>query len=234
MKCIVGVLLCASVLSLKFERRPPRHRSSEERGEDGGQAAEDSWRMWPGSSDGMIYVPVSFESCPVNMMRLFLLTTEPLVQSSCIRFIQRTTQKDYLNIDFHGCSSRWGRQGGAQNLSLSCGSLGSYQRELLHSLGLSYETQRPDRDQYVQIHWENMQEDKMEFFHHRDSLTLAHLQTAYDYSSVMHFPSHVFSKNGQRTLVASAEPTAELGSDAMTVTDLERVNLLYCFDPNAL
>lgn len=58
---------------------------------------------------------------------------------TCVRFVQRTSHQNYVNINSgSGCSSRLGRVGGSQNLSLrigGCVQYGTIQHELIHALG---------------------------------------------------------------------------------------------------
>lgn len=62
------------------------------------------------------------------------------------------------------CYSSIGRIGGQQELSLSepCIHKQIIQHELLHALGVWHEQSRPDRDNYVDILEENIQEGKMD------------------------------------------------------------------------
>ncbi|OAF98777.1 zincin [Paraphaeosphaeria sporulosa] len=72
-----------------------------------------------------------------------------------------TPEADILTlVDTTGqfaCFSPIGKQwGGQMMLDDSCGGAGTYTHELGHTLGLLHEHQRPDRDDYVTIHCENV------------------------------------------------------------------------------
>lgn len=71
----------------------------------------------------------------------------------CIKFVQRTDEKDYVNISASfGCFSKIGFVGGEQKTHLNSGCLhrfGATQHELMHILGFHHETSRQDRDNYV-------------------------------------------------------------------------------------
>ncbi|KFD57387.1 hypothetical protein M514_01898 [Trichuris suis] len=80
-------------------------------------------------------------------------------ENSCIRFVPRTGQADYLVLsDEHGCFSMVGRMKGRQVISLGSGCL--YREvivhELLHALGFWHEQSRTDRDLFVRIRKENV------------------------------------------------------------------------------
>ena len=52
---------------------------------------------------------------------------------------------------------KWGREGAHEvTLSRDCGKAGIVIHELMHALGFWHEQSRPDRDEYVEIFWENI------------------------------------------------------------------------------
>ena len=59
----------------------------------------------------------------------------------------------------HRCSSYIGMIEGAQRLSLTDGCFrhGTIMHEFLHALGFHHEHKRADRDDYVTIHWDNIE-----------------------------------------------------------------------------
>ena len=58
------------------------------------------------------------------------------------------------------CRSYLGRIGGEQTISIGSGCLqtGVVIHEIMHALGYPHEHNRPDRDNYINIHWDNIQE----------------------------------------------------------------------------
>ncbi|XP_068449912.1 hatching enzyme 1.2-like [Clinocottus analis] len=151
--------------------------------------------------------------------------------STCIRFVTRTDQTDYISIvKQSGCWSWVGRAGKSQELSLGAGCLqkGIIQHELIHALGFWHEQSRNDRDAFVKIHFENIQEGQERNF---GRLETNNLNVPYDYGSVMHYGPKDFSKNSLDTIVP-LDSSAQIGQrDGMSENDILKINKLYvCTD----
>ena len=80
--------------------------------------------------------------------------------------------------------------------------------ELLHMLGFIHEHMRPDRDDFITIHKENIvagmeknferrNYSRADFFSEGD---VDHMNTPYDVSSLLHYGPQQFSKNGENVL----------------------------------
>ncbi|XP_034031607.1 high choriolytic enzyme 1-like [Thalassophryne amazonica] len=117
--------------------------------------------MWGKSSDGKVYVPYiiasHYSSREHSIIEKGLMSFHDV---SCIRFIKRTNQRDYLSIQsVNGCYSYVGRRGYSQTVSLDrqgCLYHSTVQHELLHALGFNHEQCRSDRDQHIRILWDNI------------------------------------------------------------------------------
>ena len=78
--------------------------------------------------------------------------------------------------------------------------MGTVEHEFLHALGVHHEQNRPDRDQYVDILWDNMNPKWKSQFSRRDSSEVLGYGP-YDYGSVMHYGAGAFAtSNGLRTI----------------------------------
>ncbi|XP_068449913.1 hatching enzyme 1.2-like [Clinocottus analis] len=151
--------------------------------------------------------------------------------STCIRFVTRTDQTDYISIVKQtGCWSFLGRIGAGQELSLGAGCIqkGIIQHELIHALGFWHEQNRNDRDAFVKIRFENIQEGREGNFALRET---NNLDVPYDYGSVMHYGPKAFSNNSLDTIVP-LDSSAQIGQrDGMSENDILKINKLYvCTD----
>ncbi|KAI6193277.1 hypothetical protein M3Y96_01001300 [Aphelenchoides besseyi] len=89
-------------------------------------------------------------------------TLRYLESVSCFQFPPRRNEENYVEfVQGDSCRASIGMQGGYQKIELAreweCIERSSILHETLHSLGLSHEHQRHDRDKYVRIHMENVQ-----------------------------------------------------------------------------
>jgi len=151
---------------------------------------------------------------------------------ACIKFVKRTNEKDYIYI-FNNCSGCWsyvGRQGGKQELCLDNGCLtrATVAHELAHAMGFWHEQSRPDRDNYIDIIWENIDPDNAYNFNKHSDSDVDSLGTPYDYYSMMQYDETSFSMNGNVTMVAKRPDIVQLGNEVgFTKIDSRQAMLLY-------
>ena len=78
--------------------------------------------------------------------------------------------------------------------------------EILHALGQGHEQSRSDRDQYVEIVYEKIQDGMAHNF--KISTTGSDTSQGYDIMSLMHYSSTAFSKDGSKTIKVTNEAKA--------------------------
>jgi len=129
-----------------------------------------------------------------------------------------------------GCFSYVGQTGlTSQALQLAepgCASLGTVLHELGHALGMAHEQERPDRNRYVTIRWQNIQRGRESNF---DLERNAYTGQPYDYYSVMHYGRTAFSANGRPTIsTPGGQYDAVIGQDVgLSQADADQLAAMY-------
>ncbi|XP_069479386.1 embryonic protein UVS.2-like isoform X1 [Ambystoma mexicanum] len=187
--------------------------------------------LWPKSSGGQVLVPYVLSPDFGDYNFLFSAAMEEFKTMTCVNFVPRTRETDYVNIALgSGCYSTVGRGGGSQILSLSkngCLSIGVIEHELMHNLGLYHEHSRKDRDNYIDIRWRYINRgDQPNFNKEMNANTL---DLAYDYGSVMHYGRNALTNTaGQDTIIPKPDPNVPIGQRfGMSNLDIAKINKLY-------
>ncbi|WP_284498289.1 Dot/Icm T4SS effector Zinc-dependent metalloprotease LegP [Legionella maioricensis] len=185
---------------------------------------------WPG---GIVPYEIAEDLPFANKFSIYQ-AMEHWRKNSKIEFVELTTKnrpeyRDYVSfIRAEGtiCASFVGRQGGKQIIDLSprCTTMNTV-HEIGHALGMWHEQSRADRDYYVRIAWENIEEDhKYNFNQH---LTDGKDYGDYDYQSIMHYGPYAFSKNGKKTITPVVEGI-EIGQrNHLSERDIAAINSMY-------
>ncbi|XP_053545307.1 embryonic protein UVS.2-like [Bombina bombina] len=184
---------------------------------------------WNKNSSGIVNVPYTLSSnYDYVEVSVILRAMQDFETLTCVRFIPRSEEPDYLKITpSSGCWSYIGKIGGAQDLSLqNCIWKGSVQHELNHALGFHHEQCRSDRDNYIEIVTQNIAPDHLGNFAKKDT---NNLEIEYDYSSVMHYSMTAFSKqDGIVTIVPKPNPAVTIGQRyGLSNLDISKINRLY-------
>lgn len=159
--------------------------------------------------DGIL--PIRFESyLPKEKRELFMQACNEWAQVANIKCVEGYYKNRIIDVTTYlpGCWATWGmgthygvlsRQ---INLEEKCWSKRVVLHELGHTLGLIHEHQRPDRDSYIEIKYENMKSslfDTLKIINY--DLQEIELSTPYDYFSIMHYHSHSGSKDAVEPVI---------------------------------
>ncbi|EDW12868.2 uncharacterized protein Dmoj_GI22585 [Drosophila mojavensis] len=162
-----------------------------------------------------------------------------LEANSCLIFKEATSdQPYYVNVTSEpgGCYSYVGYLNRVQQLNLQnyaldtgCFRLGTIVHEFLHALGFYHQQSTWNRDEYVRIDEENIQDGMEHNFNKYDNETVDNFDEEYDYGSVMHYSSTAFSKNGKMTIVPLVEGAEEIMGQRLQMSDadINKLNTMY-------
>ena len=152
----------------------------------------------PQWTDGIVYYAFDLAVTAENKQR-FIEASKIWSDVAQVSFIERTNQANYINItNSTKNSATVGMVGGKQVFTMSDWSHKFViVHELGHTLGMWHEQQRADRDAYVDVILDNVQDDQR--FNFTIKSTTNYSQ--YDFLSVMHYTASAFTKNGEMTIV---------------------------------
>lgn len=164
------------------------------------ESAPNFARLWPG---GIIPFQLQPGVNPAGIDNLRKAMDH--LEAVCnIRFVPRNGEANYVAIwqqdpSLTYSQSELGYQGdGAQDLRIRFGITGRFGmiHELMHTLGVYHEQQRPDRDNFVTINWNNISQTLCNSGPCDSQFAInagASPSGPYDYDSIMHYGDHTFS-----------------------------------------
>ncbi|XP_071479800.1 blastula protease 10-like [Diadema antillarum] len=185
-------------------------------------------------------VPYEITASSIPDTNVILAAMQHWSDNTCLRFQPySTSQRATLGHDdrvmfikdYRGCWSYVGRIGGAQALSIGqgCANVGTVSHEIGHAIGFHHEQSRPDRDNYINVHWENIHEGSERNFYRYSWSQVTTEEVPYDVGSLMHYGMNYFSKNGLPTITTKDPALSGLlgNRDALTFNDIKLANIIY-------
>lgn len=185
-----------------------------------------SFSRWPGAK---IYYTVAGNMGSINANKITTAVNEYNTKTNT-QWIPRTNQTNYVEFIFGSSSGSdgWahiGYQGGKQTISLDQYiSVGSVIHEMGHTVGLYHEHARKDRDQYVSIQWNNIQDGQAYNFNMYNSGTDI---GPFNINSVMMYWPNSYSKNGQPTIKRANNTNFTYNRTGFTTGDINTINTMY-------
>uniref|UniRef100_H0WGC6 Meprin A subunit n=1 Tax=Otolemur garnettii TaxID=30611 RepID=H0WGC6_OTOGA len=181
------------------------------------------------------------DNLELNAKGAILYAFEMFRLKSCVDFKPYEGEDSYIIFQqFSGCWSLVGDQHVGQNLSIGsgCDYKAIIEHEILHALGFYHEQSRTDRDDYVNIWWDEIIPGYEHNFNTYDDDFITDLNTPYDYESLMHYAPFSFNKNDSIPTITAKIPEFDsiIGQRLdFSALDLERLNRMYnCTTPQTL
>ena len=181
----------------------------------------------------------SLTTCERNVLRSAIQHIE---SKTNVRFYNATGQPTvdptygfaypYVNVQNNAESatvskSYVGRIGGKQDLKIGseCG-VGVVVHELCHACAMYHEHCRYDRDNYITVNTDNIEDDALNDV--RKITSNYYIRGAFDFNSIMIYGSYTFSKNGKPTMLKKDGSTFYQNN---VLSDLDRAWLNYFYLP---
>uniref|UniRef100_A0A336MZ71 Metalloendopeptidase n=1 Tax=Culicoides sonorensis TaxID=179676 RepID=A0A336MZ71_CULSO len=136
---------------------------------------------------------------------------------------------DIVN-SYAGCWSSVGMQGGGQILNLQtpmCIRNGTIRHEMLHAIGFEHQQSSSNRDKFLKINWENINDNKKHNFIKYPESRVGNFGMEYDYSSIMHYSGMAFTKNGRPTMEPRKSGVTLIRKNDFSEGDLKKLGVMY-------
>ncbi|XP_065355375.1 seminal metalloprotease 1-like [Calliphora vicina] len=199
-------------------------------------------KRWP---DGIVYYKISddYDDDHVEYIKGAMQAIE---SASCVKFRPaKDNMTAFLDINGNkpGCSATVGYIGRRQYLNLratrlgtACFQNGTIIHEMLHTLAFYHQHNVPNRDDYIRIVEENMNESNLKFYNKYKEEDITDFGVEYDYDSIMHYHATANSNNGKKTIVPLKDENIAIGQRrGLSDGDIEKLNAMYnCDDKRAV
>lgn len=154
-----------------------------------------------------------------------------MFDGTALRFVPYTNEVDALVFEASSgiCKSYIGKIGGKQPVWLAsdCGPM-EIAHEILHAIGFIHEQNRADRDDFIDVHFENIEEQyKFNFEKLPAEFMKVSGLSKFDFESLMIYPVWMFARSGQSTMEPRAKDQQIRPGHTLSKVDVERILKAY-------
>nr|XP_042900369.1 uncharacterized protein LOC107450195 [Parasteatoda tepidariorum] len=191
-------------------------------------AVSDPRKLW---NEGIIPFVLS-EKYVIEQKEDILAAMKEFDERTCVKFIPRKMENSYLLIEPEDrCVATIGfkiEKSNKMPLNEDCYTKGNILHELMLLLGFVHEQNRPDRDQYVIIVWDNIIPGFRQNFWKYSWSEVLSFNLSYDYDSIMHYGAYEFAIDVKKPAIIALKPGIKLGQrDGFSKKDIIKINKLY-------
>ena len=190
--------------------------------------------IWPGGIIPFEIKTSDFTSATISRINQ---AVDSMNTKTNLTLIRRTTEDDYVKIEKNddlpgGGSSPIGKCGGCVIIFHTShvvrigvnAPVSTIIHEFLHTAGVYHEQSRPDRDDFISINFNCIEDGKEHNFKKRDGTTYG----PYDLNSRMHYRATDFQRSGSTcNTITANDGSSSIGGSALTSNDINGLVGLY-------
>jgi hypothetical protein len=180
-------------------------------------------KLWPNTIPYHIQPEVTDPDRILQALKMF--------DGTAVRFVPWTQEDDALvfEVGVKNCYSYVGKVTKKQQIWISPGySSADIAHEIMHALGFVHEQNRADRDDFISVTYDNIED---EFRYNFEKLPEAYMkvskQAPFDYQSLMIYPPWMFAKSGRSTMEPRDRDKLIEPLPRPSPGDIERINRVY-------